>query len=220
MIVSEKLGGNHGSDPEIGNFNTSPELGMPVARYVMYKEEKQQLKAFSQFLAKDPSAVAFEVMGIARRSAEIREIMVGLYIQAVSPGFLQASTDVDTTIYHPKHSWRYWQEYIGQLASTHTVTRVIIEELTGVELGAKRDAQRPAFDVSRFVTHCEELHFLVMALRNSKKPATLAALPSIELIDKCRSYGADVAHRNLRRMPDDVAPKSFPAVDGCDIPEL
>lgn len=218
--MSEKLGGNHGSDPEIGDFNTGPELSMPVARYVMYKAETQQLKAFSQFLAKDPSAVALEVMGVAWRSTEIREIMAALYVQATSPGFLQVWADVDTTIYHPKHSWRYWQEYIGQLASTHTVTRVIIEELTGVELGAKRDAPRPAFDVSRFVTHCEELHFLVMALRNSKKSATLAALPSIEVIDKCRSYGADVARRNLWGIPDDVAPKSFPQVDGRDIPEL
>lgn len=178
-------------------------------RYGLSPADEAELQRFFDFLVKDPTEVALQVVGIAHHSPLHREYLASLYKYKQKPWM---SDRIDGLIRYPKRSPRYWLEYFRQLFHILVLTGQIIQELTGYDLGAKKNALHPAFDSLRFIAGGDDLLALMYALHKSKEPATQAALPSASVASKCL-FASDIIRRDMWSIPDDVTPESFPSIN-------
>lgn len=212
--MSEKLGDNHESEPEVSEANTAPESELSAAQspnntYGLKPEDIEQLERFFKaFIKKD---LDFTALRTIFTNKTVREFLLE------ELGALQAGDIFGEIPEKPKRSFigKLFSPVGDRLRALATVTFMIFEVLGK----RQKDVEgHYAFDLARIVEKGFELKVIVDILRDSGKRKALDVLPDENLVDY---LGSNALRRLLWGIPFDAQMASLPTrADFDEIEEL
>lgn len=196
--MSESLEGQRSNNPEIGSFNTKPELSPAFmaaepSRYTLTEAELATLRAFFTALTADRTML--RLAWVAYRNSALRQQLIDSYM-----GDMELSKEPDSLI-------------MKFMAFSKVLT--LVEHLTG-----KKTSGSYTFVLGNFIEHGNDVFILARLAKAVKKRRTFpkGSIPNEELVTKLGAYNTDFLRRksalSMGLNPDQL--KSLPALDDAN----